>query len=157
MVQYGHPGRRKFQGVVGCQCLPEHTPPRVRVVEHIADIPRDAWNALGVAPYPLLRHRAKRYPHMPQVKIQVHQRFTAPLSAMVLLLLGMPFVLCRESTGVFLGIGICLLVCGAFFVTSFVFQDLGNKRFVQPLLASWSPVVLYGSAGVCLFFGTIRT
>jgi lipopolysaccharide export system permease protein len=108
-------------------------------------------------PYPLLRHRAKRYPHMPQVKIQVHQRFTVPLSAMVLLLLGMPFVLCRESTGVFLGIGICLLVCGAFFVTSFVFQDLGNKRFVQPLLASWSPVVLYGSAGICLFFGTIRT
>lgn len=31
-------------------------PPRVRVIEHIADAPRDAWNALGVAPYPFLRH-----------------------------------------------------------------------------------------------------
>ena len=29
---------------------------QVRIVEQIADIPREAWNALGVMPYPFLRH-----------------------------------------------------------------------------------------------------
>jgi lipopolysaccharide export LptBFGC system permease protein LptF len=108
-------------------------------------------------PYARLRARAIQYPNLPEIKIQMQQRMTIPLVTVLLLLLGMPFVLYQESKSMFIGIGIALLVCAAFFVTSFIFQDLGNKRFIQPIMASWSPIVLFGSAGLCLFFGTIRT
>jgi predicted N-acyltransferase len=31
-------------------------PLQVRIIEDIGDVPREAWNALGAAPYPFLRH-----------------------------------------------------------------------------------------------------
>ena len=91
-----------------------------------------------------------------RMKILLHYRITFPLSNLLLLLLGIPFVLRHENKSTFLGLTIALFLCGAYFVLDVIMRDLGTKNQLNPVLAAWFATIFCGAAGI-YFFDNIRT
>jgi lipopolysaccharide export system permease protein len=89
-----------------------------------------------------------------QTLLQYHLTF--PLASLVLLLVGLPLLLRPERARGFDGIVSGLMLCVFYFAADFVCRNLGLQGSLDPLLASWIPVLLFGSLGVVLF-DAIRT
>lgn len=88
-----------------------------------------------------------QYPHRAYLKMQLYNKFTIPLSLLILLIIGIPFIMIGESHNLFMGIGICLLMSLLFFVSQFFFGNLGTKGIIPPLLAVTFPLILFGLIG----------
>ena len=79
----------------------------------------------------------------------IHSRIVQPLLDIVLLFLGLPLVVSRESRNVFLAIGVCMGVVTVFLLVVVGFQQLGNSVYlVGPALAAWAPLILFVPAAV---------
>jgi lipopolysaccharide export system permease protein len=95
--------------------------------------------------------RSERYPHSPSYRLLRHYHITYPLSIMLLVVLGVPFVLKRRARSNLLGVGLSILLCLAYLIVDMVARDMGNRGFLSPVIAAWFPVILAGSLGVVLF------
>jgi lipopolysaccharide export system permease protein len=95
--------------------------------------------------------RSARYPHAPSYRLLRHYHITYPLSIMLLVVLGVPFVLKRRARSNLLGVGLSILLCLAYLIVDLVARDMGNRGFLSPVIAAWFPVILAGSLGVVLF------
>ncbi|MCK6446831.1 MAG: LptF/LptG family permease [Planctomycetes bacterium] len=84
-----------------------------------------------------------------QTLLQYHLTF--PLANFVLLLVALPFLLGRERGKAIEGIMLGLLCCVFYFCTEFMARELGVEGVLSPLLASWLPILLFGSLGFALF------
>ena len=76
---------------------------------------------------------------------------TFPLASLVLLMVGIPVLLGYErgrgTERTALGGVLCLF----YFGTDFVFRSLGLGGAVTPILASWMPILFFGSLGIVLY------
>jgi len=72
---------------------------------------------------------------------------TTPL---VMVLLGLPFAFRVGRRGSLYGIGVAILLVIVYWATFAVFNALGLETILPPLLAAWTPNVLYGLLGVYL-------
>lgn len=95
--------------------------------------------------------RSERYPHSPSYRLLRHYHVTYPLSIMLLVVLGVPFVLKRRASSNLLGVGLSILLCLAYLIVDMIARDMGNRGFLSPVIAAWFPVILAGSLGVVLF------
>lgn len=84
----------------------------------------------------------------------LHYFLSFPLMCLILPLLGLPFVLRFEGRAASEGIGIAFLIFFAYFGADLYLRNLGNQGSLHPLIASWFPVVLFGSLGIMLFDST---
>ncbi len=84
-----------------------------------------------------------------QTLMQYHLTF--PLANLVLLLVGLPLAMRHERSRGAEGMAKGLLICLIFFAADFVCRSLGVQGALDPLLASWLPVLFFGSLGVVLF------
>jgi lipopolysaccharide export system permease protein len=84
-----------------------------------------------------------------QTLTQYHLTF--PLANLVLLLVGLPLLMRHERGSGAEGLAKGLLLCLFFFAADFVCRNLGVQGSLDPLLASWLPVLFFGSLGVVLF------
>jgi lipopolysaccharide export system permease protein len=100
--------------------------------------------------YSEVLERSKRYPRAPGYRLLRHYHVTYPLSVLLLVILGVPFVLKQRPRNNMMGVGISILLCLGFLVITATVHDLGNRGFVSPVLAAWLPVILAGSLGVVL-------
>ena len=94
-------------------------------------------------------------PENDRYSVMYHTRMAYPLTNFILLFLGIPVVLGfeRMSKNIFLRVGISILICCAFFVLCYICANLGNMGILQPVLAAWLPVVVFGCLGLILFDG----
>ena len=83
-----------------------------------------------------------------------HQRVTAPILSMVLLLLGLPFFLDRSPANVLSDTGKCILACGGCFLMSFVGQSMRPES--GSAFIAWLPIFLFATLAMVLI-GRIRT
>lgn len=83
-------------------------------------------------------------------KVLLHYHLTFPLSNLLLLLLGLPFVLNQQSRGIMLGMVVSILICAAYFAFDAVMRNLGDKDVLHPVLAAWFGIIFFGSLGVVL-------
>jgi len=97
--------------------------------------------------------RSERYPLSPNYRMLRHYHVTFPLSVMLLVLLGLPFVLKRQARNNLFGVGVSILLCMVFLVVDATVRDLGARGFLAPVLAAWVPVIVAGSFAVVLFDG----
>ncbi|MCP5003966.1 MAG: YjgP/YjgQ family permease [Planctomycetes bacterium] len=100
-----------------------------------------------------LRALREEEPENHLYSVMFHARLAYPLTNFVLLFLGIPFVIGFEriSRSVFLRVGICVLICSAFYVLTYVCANLGNIGILHPILSAWLPVVIFGTFGLFLF------
>ena len=76
---------------------------------------------------------------------------TFPLANLVLLLVGIPVMLGYERGRGSERMALGGLLALFYFGTDFVFRSMGMGGGVSPLMASWMPVLAFGSLGVVLF------
>jgi len=95
--------------------------------------------------------RSERYPQSARWRLLRHYHITYPLSVLLLVLLGVPFVLKRRHRGTMVGLGLAMLLCLAYMTVDVIVRDLGLSGFLPPVIAAWLPVILAGSLSVILF------
>lgn len=98
----------------------------------------------------------RRYPHVPSNVLKVHSRISFPLSPLVLVLLGLPFVMTPQAQSVIRGLVLCALVAVGYLMIHFTCLDLGNTGTLPPVWAAWLPVGSFGIAGL-FSFSRMRT
>ena len=90
-------------------------------------------------------------PHIPASVLRVHARFSFPLSPVVLLLLGLPFVMDPQSKSFVKGLIFCFLLALGYYMTHFACVELGTNGSIPPLLGAWFPTAAFGLAGTLSF------
>jgi len=102
-----------------------------------------------------LKELRRKEPENPRFRVMFHSRMAYPLTNFILLFLGIPVVLGfeRMSKNIFLRVGLSVLICCAFFVLTYICANLGNMGILQPVLAAWLPVIVFGCLGLILFDG----
>ncbi len=100
------------------------------------------WNLLSLA---RLVEVLEKNPDLSAASLTLHLRFSLPLSNALLLLLGLPWLLRKETRNFFLGAGICALISGAFYGLYLACMNLGYKEILNPIFAAWFPTVFFGS------------
>jgi len=95
-------------------------------------------------------------PNRAELRLALHRHITYPLANLVLLLLALPLAVWFER-GSWIGrllaaIGLCL----AYMMFDLACQSLGQGGWLHPIVAAWSPTIVFGALGVVLF-GSIRT
>ncbi len=108
-------------------------------------------NMFPFATMSALLEQARRFPHVPSYVMKVHARFTFPLSPLVLVLLGLPFVVGAQSGGFLKSIFFCFLVALAYYLVQFACMMLGHQDHMAPAAAAWLPTALFGTAGLAAF------
>jgi lipopolysaccharide export system permease protein len=76
------------------------------------------------------------------VPLRVHARLIAPLLDLTLTMLGVPLVIGPVRRGVFMAVGLCILLTATFFLVTIGCHSLAAGYVVSPSLGAWSPLVL---------------
>ncbi len=87
----------------------------------------------------------------PAIAVLFHQRLTRPLLGFLLVAMGLSLILRDTNRNVFIGTGLCLIMCGMFFGAAFACKQLGDGEYLSPALAAWLPVLLFGPLGFAMF------
>jgi len=96
----------------------------------------------------LTKLAARGGPHAAAIAQTMHARRTAPIVAVVLLLLGLPFFLDRSPANVLTDAGKCLIVCGLCYVSTIIVQSLRSETISA--LPAWIPIFVFGTLAVVL-------
>jgi LPS export ABC transporter permease LptF/LPS export ABC transporter permease LptG len=91
-----------------------------------------------------------------RLSVQFHRKFSYPLIGFVVALIGIPFSFSAGSKGALSGVAISLGIAIIYWSISGMFEAMGNLSQLPPLVAAWSPDVLFGLAGTYLFL-RVRT
>lgn len=92
----------------------------------------------------------RREPDHPAWTTLWHYHLTFPLAGLVLLLVGIPVMFTYERGHGADRVALGGLLCVFYFGVDFVLRSLGLAGGLDPVLASWLPVLLFGSLGVVL-------
>jgi len=96
----------------------------------------------------LFRPDAKR---QAAVAVLFHMRLTRPILGLLLVLLGLSLILRDQNRNVFIGTGLCLIMCALFFGAIFACKQLGDGEYIAPALAAWLPVLAFGPLAFAWF------
>jgi lipopolysaccharide export system permease protein len=99
---------------------------------------------------------ARRDPDSVVYETLMQYHLTFPLANLILLLVGLPLAFRHDRGRGIEGVARGLFLCLFFFAADFVCRNLGIQGSLDPLLASWLPVLLFGSVGVVLM-DSLRT
>jgi len=81
--------------------------------------------------------------------VDLEIKFSFPFVNLIMVLIGIPFALRTNRTGGFAaGVGISLAVGFTYWILLSVARAFGHTGILPPLLAAWSPHLLFGGAGL---------
>lgn len=90
------------------------------------------------------------------LSVQLNRKFSYPLIAFVVSLIGIPFAFSAGRKGALSGIAISIGIAIVYWSVSSLFEAMGNLGQLPPAAAAWSPDVLFGLGGVYLLL-RVRT
>ncbi len=82
-----------------------------------------------------------------RLKVQLQKKFSYPLITFVMAVLAIPFALSTAKRGALTGVAVAVGIAVVYWVSSGLFEDLGNANQLPAFLAAWSPDVIFGLAG----------
>jgi len=85
-----------------------------------------------------------------RLSVQFYRKFSYPLIAFVVTLIGIPFSFTMGGKGALTGIALSIGIAIVYWSTSSLFEAMGNLSQLPPAMAAWSPDVLFGLAGTYL-------
>lgn len=91
-----------------------------------------------------------------RLSVQFYRKFSFPLIAFVVTLIGIPFSLSMGRKGAISGIAVSIGIAIVYWSVSSLFEAMGNLSQLPPIVAAWSPDVLFGLGGVYLLL-RVRT
>ncbi len=93
---------------------------------------------------------------VPQLEVALHNKIAYPLLSLVMALVALPFAFKLERQGALYGIGVSLLLGVVLLIFLSVFSALGENAVLPPVVAVWSPHMIFSVFSVYLFLG-VRT
>ncbi len=100
----------------------------------------------------LLALRELRPNHREYV-LTFHRHLSLPLANIVLLLLAVPFAVHFERGSSVGRVLLAIVVCVAYLLVDLTCQSLGEENYLHPIVAAWTPTILFGSLGLVMFSG----
>jgi LPS export ABC transporter permease LptG len=82
-----------------------------------------------------------------RLKVQLQKKIAFPLITLVMSILAIPFSLAGGRRGALTGVATAISIGVVYWVTSGVFEAMGNVNQLPPLLAAWSPDILFALGG----------
>ncbi|MEC7584395.1 MAG: LptF/LptG family permease [Planctomycetota bacterium] len=90
-------------------------------------------------------------PNRKDVAMALHRHITYPLANLILLLLALPFAIHFERGGKIERVLGAVVICASYLLFDLICQNLGYNGWLHPVVAAWSPTILFGSLGVVMF------
>jgi LPS export ABC transporter permease LptF/LPS export ABC transporter permease LptG len=85
-----------------------------------------------------------------RLSVQFYRKFSYPLIAFVVTLIGIPFSFTMGGKGALTGIALSIGIAIVYWSTSSLFEAMGNLSQLPPAMAAWSPDILFGLVGTYL-------
>jgi LPS export ABC transporter permease LptG/LPS export ABC transporter permease LptF len=85
-----------------------------------------------------------------KLKVQLQRKLAAPVVAVVMVLLGIPFSFIVGRKGALYGIGMSILIAIVYWACIGSFEAFGNSAVLPPLLAAWAPNLIFGATSLYL-------
>ena len=89
-------------------------------------------------------------PNPGELRALIHNRLMQPVSNLLLVFLGIPFVLTWNQRNIFRSLFISMLLSGAFFVLDGVSTYIAQFAYIDAMFAAWLPVFLFGPIAMAL-------
>jgi LPS export ABC transporter permease LptG/LPS export ABC transporter permease LptF len=89
-----------------------------------------------------------------RLRVQLQKKLAFPLITLVMAILAVPFALSAGRRGALTGVAVALVIAVVYWVTSGLFEAMGNVSQLPPALAAWSPDVIFCLAGGYLVLKT---
>jgi lipopolysaccharide export LptBFGC system permease protein LptF len=86
------------------------------------------------------------------VKLQVefYRKFSVPLFALIMALIAAPFGFMVGRRGAMTGVGVAIAIAIAYWAVSSLFDKAGGASQLPPVMAAWSPDLVFAMAGLYL-------
>jgi lipopolysaccharide export system permease protein len=84
------------------------------------------------------------YQSLRSQSMYLHSRLTKPIMNLVVLLVGVPFIVRKESSSLLKNVGMCASVLGVMFGCNEAFGYLAKFNLLTPESAAWAPIILWG-------------
>ena len=89
-----------------------------------------------------------------KLSVQLENKLAIPAITFVMAILAVPFAVSMGKRGGLVGIAAAIGVAIAYWIVAGVFSSMGNIATLPPMLAAWSPDLLFGIAGTYLLLRT---
>ncbi len=89
-----------------------------------------------------------------RLRVQLNRKLAYPLITLVMAIFAVPFALSMGKRGSLAGIATAIGMAVAYTVVASIFEAMGNVNALPPMLAAWSPDLLFGMAGGYLLLRT---
>ncbi len=91
-----------------------------------------------------------------RLSVQLYRKFSFPLIAFVVALIGIPFSFTTGRRGALSGIAVSIGIGIVYWSISSLFEAMGNLNQLPPVVAAWSPDALFGLGAVYMLL-RVRT
>lgn len=82
-----------------------------------------------------------------RLKVQLNKKLAYPLITLVMAVLAIPFSLSAGRRGAIAGVAVAVGVAVVYWAVSGLFEAMGNVNQLPPMLAAWSPDLIFGLVG----------
>ncbi len=89
-----------------------------------------------------------------RLSVQLNRKIAYPLITLVMAMLAIPFSLSMGKRGSLAGVATAIGLAIAYWAVDGLFQAMGNVATLPPIMAAWTPDVLFGIAGTYLLLRT---
>ncbi len=89
-------------------------------------------------------------------EVALHRKLSFPLVTVVMTLIGIPFAVSVGRRGALYGVGIGIVLALVYWTTNSVTAAFGAGGAMAPMLAAWTPNIVFGASAVYLLL-TVRT
>ena len=89
-----------------------------------------------------------------RLHVQLYRKLADPAITLVMAILAVPFAVSMGKRGGLAGIATAIGVAISYWVVAGIFSSMGDINTLPPLLAAWSPDLLFGIAGAYLLLRT---
>ena len=84
------------------------------------------------------------------LRVQLYKKFSAPIFALIMAMISIPFAFLVGNRGAMAGIGVSIAIAMAYWGVDKFFEQIGNVNHLPPAVAAWSPDALFALAGMYL-------
>lgn len=92
-------------------------------------------------------------PNRPDLRLAWHRHITYPLANLILLLLALPLAVHFERGSRIERLLLAIALCGGYMLVDLTCQNLGQLGLLHPVVAAWTPTIVFGSLGIVSFGG----
>ncbi|HEX3569258.1 MAG TPA: LptF/LptG family permease [Acidobacteriaceae bacterium] len=89
-----------------------------------------------------------------ELRVQLQNKLSVPAISFIMAIIAVPFALSMGKRGGLIGVATAIGVALVYWTLGQVFSSMGNVSTLPPILAAWSPDLLFGLAGGYLLLRT---